>query len=113
VYVVTSLATKDTTDSQRAQRNSSLRETIFSFAGSHISFLNTRARFILAKYQLDNFENFFRFFVIEGKRMNFYSIKECGDKAAAELTSLARAAAGTNRRSIARRSKTRARIKFQ
>jgi len=45
--------------------------------------------------------------------MNFYSIKECGDKAAAELTSLARAAAGTNRRSIARRSKTRARIKFQ
>jgi hypothetical protein len=110
---VTSLATKDTTDSQRAQRNSSLRETIFSFAGSHISFLSTRARFILAKYQLDNFENFFRFFVIEGKRMNFYSIKEWGDKAVAELTSLVRAAAGTNRRSIARRSKTRARIKFQ
>src|SRR6185295_4255290 len=72
--------------------------------------LSTRAKFILAKYQLDNFENFFRFFVLEDKRMNFYSIKECGDKAAAELTSLVRAAAGTNKRSIARKSKNRAKI---
>jgi hypothetical protein len=74
---------------------------------NRLSILSTRAKFILAKYQLDNFENFFRFFVIEDKRMNFYSIKECGDKAAAELTSLVRAAAGTNKRSIARKSKKR------
>ena len=72
---------------------------------NRLSFLSTRAKFILAKHQLDNFENFFRFFVLEGKRMNFYSMKECGDKAAAELTSLVRAAAGTSRMSIARKPK--------
>jgi hypothetical protein len=74
---------------------------------NRLSLLSTRAKFILTKYQLDNFENFFRFFVLEGKRMNFYAMKECGDKAAAELTSLVRAASGTSRMSIARKLKMR------
>jgi hypothetical protein len=74
---------------------------------NRLSFLSARAKFILVNHQLDNFENFFRFFVVEGKRINFYSMKECGDKAAAELTSLVRAAAGINRMSIARKSEAR------
>jgi hypothetical protein len=74
---------------------------------NRLSFLSTRARSILAQHQLDNFENFFHFYAVEGKRLNFYAMKECGDKAAAELTSLVRAAAGTNRMSIARKSKKR------
>jgi len=88
-----------------------IKEKLEKIYLNRLSFLSTRARSILAKHELDNFESFFRFYAVEGKKLNFYSMKECGDKAAAELTALVRAAAGTNRMSIARKSKMRMKSK--
>jgi hypothetical protein len=59
-----------------------------------------------SKSSAGQFREFLSLFCSRGKRINFYSMKECGDKAAAELTALVRAAAGTSRMSIARKPKS-------